>query len=657
MNPLRLFRRRWFRVSVVSLAALVGIAVVGLAAWGLPAPPAMRVEDGPRVSWKWVWRNIPVVRRIQAARRFAGWLPGQGGILVHVGTPGAVHVAQAPGAELRRLEGLPERARYLVQSPIAERPYFVFSLDEGGSERYVQYRFDLESGTYQALTPIAARSYVGGFDGGGRRVLYASARRNRKDLDLYVVDVLDPTSDALVFQADGQFSAEAFSPDGRTALVARITSAVSSRPYLLDLETRRLRPLFSEVDPAPGLVDAGWSRDGRTLYLGADLDRDFIGVHAIDLESGRATVLTPDLRWDVDAIELLPDDRTLAVLVNEDARAVLYLLDTTTGRLTRANGPQAGSIVRIVAHPRAPLVALDVVSPAGVSGVWVYDVTTDRTTAWAVSGAGSTDLPEPSIVRYPTFDAADGARRMIPAVIFPPASGFSGRQPVMIDLHGGPAMQARLVPLPHYEMVRRLGVTVIAPNVRGSRGYGRAYAALDDREHREDAVRDVGALLDWIAAQPLLDPARVVISGGSYGGYMTLASLVHYSDRIRCGFELFGISDFITFLEASEDSHFPDAQRAEYGDERDPGARAFLESISPARRADRIRVPLLIFQGSNDVRVKPQESRQMAARIRAAGGTVTYAEAANEGHGLQHPLNQLYVGALASEFMERCVAR
>lgn len=218
-------------------------------------------------------------------------------------------------------------------------------------------------------------------------------------------------------------------------------------------------------------------------------------------------------------------------------------------------------------------------------------------------------------------------------------------------------MQATVSPAPHYELIRRLGATVIAPNVRGSRGYGKRYAALDDREHREDAVRDIGALLDWVSTQRDLDANRIVVSGASYGGYMTLASLVHYSDRVKCGFDLFGISDFVTFLRASQQEHYPESQRAEFGDERDSATRTLLESISPARHAARIRVPLLIFQGANDVRVKPQESRQIAHEIRKAGGTVTYVEAADEGHGMEQPLNQLYVGALALEFMERCLAQ
>jgi dipeptidyl aminopeptidase/acylaminoacyl peptidase len=489
-------------------------------------------------------------------------------------------------------------------------------------------------------------------------MIYASNRRNQDDFDLYVMDVMNPTSETRVIESQGELWPAAFSPDGKSALVGRTTSHVSSRIYILDVERREMHELFADHAGRLGLWDADWSRDGRTLYLASELDGDFVGVHAFDRESGRAKLLTPNLTWDVSALELLPDGRTVALLVNEDAHGTLYLLNSITGQLVRAIGAPAGSISTIAAHPTLPLIAVDVISPLGVTGVWVYDVSAHRFSPWAVSDPDTSALPTAVTVRYPTFDFTDaGEPRTIPAVIFPAAAGFAGRRPVMIDIHGGPAMQATVAPRPHYEMIRRRGTTIIAPNVRGSRGYGKRYASLDDLTRREDAVRDIGALLDWIETRPDLDAARVSVAGGSYGGYMTLASLMHYGNRIRCGFDLFGISDFVTFLKSSEEGHYPDAQRAEFGDEHDPEMRAFLESISPARHAERIRVPLLIFQGSNDIRVRPRQSQHMVERIRAAGGTVTYVEAANEGHGLEQPLNQLYISALASEFMERCMAQ
>jgi dipeptidyl aminopeptidase/acylaminoacyl peptidase len=473
---------------------------------------------------------------------------------------------------------------------------------------------------------------------------------------MYVVDVTNPASNTLILEADGEYSPVAVSPDGRSALVVRFMSHITSRVYLLDLDTRAMLPMFDGAEV--GLADAKWSHDGRILYVATDVGREFAGVHALDPATGGTTLLTGDLDWDVNAIEVLADNQTLALLVNEDARGTLYLLDLPSRQLRKPEGSPPGHVARMVAHPTAPLLALDVVLPMGVRGVWTYDAARDRFSPWAVEDVHAEDLAPPITVRYPTFDAVEGgARRTIPALIFPAAPGFSGPHPVMIDIHGGPAMQTKVTPPPQYELVRRMGVTIIAPNVRGSTGYGKSYAALDDGERREDAVRDIGALLDWIATQPDLDAARVAVVGGSYGGYMTLAALVHYSDRVRCGIDVFGISDFVTFLQASEDGHFPEAQRAEFGDERDPAMRAFLESISPARHAECIRVPILIYQGANDVRVKAQESRQMVERIRASGGTVTYVEAADEGHDIEQPLNQLYVGSLMSEFTARCLVR
>jgi dipeptidyl aminopeptidase/acylaminoacyl peptidase len=206
-----------------------------------------------------------------------------------------------------------------------------------------------------------------------------------------------------------------------------------------------------------------------------------------------------------------------------------------------------------------------------------------------------------------------------------------------------------------YPLLREQGITIIAPNIRGSSGYGKTYQALDDRFKREDAVRDIGALLDWVGKREDLDSKRVAIIGGSYGGYMTLASLVHYSSRLRCGCDLFGMSDLNAELNESAEHHFPEIQRKEYGDNRDPVVRAFLDSISPINRAELITVPLLIFQGSNDVRVKPDQSRRIVNELDALGHQVYYIEAGNEGHGIRNPLNLLFMGAVGMHLMENCL--
>ncbi|HWM29483.1 MAG TPA: prolyl oligopeptidase family serine peptidase, partial [Woeseiaceae bacterium] len=242
------------------------------------------------------------------------------------------------------------------------------------------------------------------------------------------------------------------------------------------------------------------------------------------------------------------------------------------------------------------------------------------------------------LIHYPTFDEVDGEARQIPAWVYRPRS--DGPVPVIISIHGGPEGQARPYFNSTFQMwMDTLGVAVIAPNVRGSNGYGKSYLALDNGFKREDSVRDIGALLHWIATQPDLDESRVAVYGGSYGGYMVLASSVHYSDRLRAAVDVVGISNFVTFLENTED-YRRDLRRAEYGDEREPQMRAHLEKISPLNNVGEIGIPMFIVQGENDPRVPVTESAQVVRALREQGQPVWYMNALNEGHGYQRKENR-----------------
>jgi dipeptidyl aminopeptidase/acylaminoacyl peptidase len=268
-------------------------------------------------------------------------------------------------------------------------------------------------------------------------------------------------------------------------------------------------------------------------------------------------------------------------------------------------------------------------------------LTAESLLRWTFSEVGGLDTRnfiEPQLVRYPTFDLVGEQPRMIPAFIYRPQG--EGPFPVIINIHGGPESQYRPSFSSLFQMwLAELGAAVIAPNVRGSLGYGNEYLALDDGFRREDAVKDIGALLDWIGQQPDLDPSRVAVYGGSYGGYMTLASATHYSDRLRAAVDVVGISNFVTFLESTQD-YRRELRRQEYGDERDPAMRAFLQSISPLGQVDKITVPLLVVQGQNDPRVNVSESVQIVSALRARGNPVWYINALNEGHGYNRKENR-----------------
>jgi dipeptidyl aminopeptidase/acylaminoacyl peptidase len=524
----------------------------------------------------------------------------------------------------------------------------VFALDQGGSDRYRFYRYDLDTGTTTPLTPQPARAYAGGLDQAGTRLAFMSNERNGVDSDIYVVDVQRPESRKLVYAGHGDYAAAGWLDDTHV-LVEHLTSHSRQALFSLDLNTGLLEPLLGGTGVR--ILDATRDRRDPVMYLAADLDGEFASLHAMDINKGATSPLIPDLKWDVASVQALADGRTLALLVNEDAQNSLYLFDLGTRTLRKVQNVPPGFLTRIAVHPTLPLLAIDVLGLDGLSGIWTYDAQANRFEAWAVSPAEDA-LPPPEVIHYPTFDQVDGSPRLIPAIIVHTSAHHAGRQPIVIDFHGGPRLQARALVQP-WDAIAFTGATVIRPNVRGSSGYGTTYESLDDREHREDAIRDVGALLDWIGTRSDLDANRVCVVGESYGGYMVLATLTHYSDRLRCAVDLFGITDFPTFLKESEQGHFPEAQRGEFGDWRDPRMLRFLQSLSPAAQADRIRVPLMIYQGANDVRVKPRQSRSMAEHISNAGGHATYIEAPNEGHGIEQPLTQFYVGAAWMEFMSR----
>ena len=232
------------------------------------------------------------------------------------------------------------------------------------------------------------------------------------------------------------------------------------------------------------------------------------------------------------------------------------------------------------------------------------------------------------MVRWKSFDG-----KTISGFLYRPAQKFTGKRPVIIDIHGGPESQFRPVFLGRQNYyLNELGAAILFPNVRGSSGYGKSFLKLDNGFLREDSVKDIGALLDWIATQPDLDASRVMVTGGSYGGYMSLAAATTYSDRIQGAIDIVGISNFVSFLERTE-GYRRDLRRVEYGDERDPKMREFLLKISPLNNADKIKKPLFVIHGKNDPRVPLNEAEQMVATVRKSSTPVWYLMAKDEGHG------------------------
>lgn len=537
--------------------------------------------------------------------------------------------------------------------------YIVFSRAQGGNEAYQLWRLDAPGSAPVLLTDPDQRHAFEDWLPGQRTPLALvssvpldrtaqGGRREKPSTRLWLLDPLQPAQARTLAELPGTgWGVGAISPDGRQAAMLRYVSATDSELWLLDLADGQHRQLL----PQPGAPRAvhfarRFSADGRQLYLTSDRGGEFRQLWRLSLADGALQALSADTAWDVDEVDLSPDGRWLALRINIDGRDELRLMDAARGAWKPLGPLPGGSVVDLKFHPVRPELAFAVNGAQGPSQLWTLVLGADGTPtaapqAWSRArlhpALDVTAFSEPQIVRWKSFDG-----RSISGLLHRPPARFAGRRPVLINIHGGPEGQAKVgYAGRNNHHVQDLGIAIIQPNVRGSSGYGKTFLSLDNGRLREDSVKDIGALLDWIATQPDLDPRRVVVAGGSYGGYMSLAVATHHADRIAGAIDVVGISHFVTFLESTE-SYRRDLRRVEYGDERDPAMRDFLHRISPLTNAQRITQPLFVVQGANDPRVPVGEAEQIVAKAEANGTPVWYLRAANEGHGFARKENADY---------------
>ncbi|NIP13771.1 MAG: prolyl oligopeptidase family serine peptidase [Pseudomonadales bacterium] len=547
----------------------------------------------------------------------------------------------------------PVRAAFLPTGAGAVgAPGFVLSRDAGGSEFYQLFVFDWSTGQSRMVSNGRARYTNVLWSNRGDRFAYTTTERDGRRWDIHLQDLAGRIEVALE-TTDGGWRAVDFSPADDRLLLIKYVSATEAYLYELELATGALRPLLDE-GLAVAIGGARYAGDGEGVYFTADLGAEFMRLHLLELETGHIDVLTAEVPWDVTEIAVTSNGAHLAMVTNEGGISRLGVLRLPDHAPLALPEVPVGTIYGLRPSPDGRQLGFTVNAPTAPGDVYSLDLVGRTLTRWTRSEVGGLDasaFAAPRLVHYPTFDDEGGAPREIPAFVYMPDG--PGPHPVVVHLHGGPHSQYR----PKFSAsaqyyVKELGLAVVAPNFRGSSGYGKNYLKLDDGYLREDAVRDVGALLDWIAAQPRLDAGRVAVSGGSYGGYMAMASLIRYGDRLVAGVSRVGISNFVTFLENTR-AYRRDLRREEYGDERDPRMRTFLEGISPLGRADEIERPLLLIHGFNDPRVPASESEQIADALSAVGAPVWYVLAMDEGHGFRKKANSDYAAAVTALFLQR----
>ena len=534
--------------------------------------------------------------------------------------------------------------------PPHDPSWWLMAKDVGGGEFYQFYRFDANTGGMTLLTDGKSRNVTPVFRRDGGMIAYGSTRRTGDDVDLWIEDPRDPSSARLLTQfAGGGLLVDDWSPDGKTIAAVDERSINDSTVYLIDAATGEKHAITD------GSEKASWSRprfakDGSGLFVLTDQGSEFHRLCRLSLDGKLGACLRGSISWDVDEFDLSSDGKLVGFATNEDGIGKLHIVSLVDGKEFPAPDLPAGVLGGLNFRDGSHELGFDLTTPSIPTDVFSIDADSGVLTRWTASETGGvsfTTMQQPRLIHW---KAADGLT--ISGFLYPANARFTGKRPVMISIHGGPEGQSRPVFLGSFGyFTEEMGITVIEPNVRGSTGYGKSFTLLDNGFKREDSVHDIGALLDWIAQQPDLDKDRVVVTGGSYGGFMTLSVATQYDARLRCTVEIVGISNLRTFLEHTS-GYRRDLRRVEYGDERDQAMRAFMEKWAPANMTQNVSKPMFMIVGYNDPRVPYSESVQFKEKLEAQHTPVWFLMAKDEGHGYAKKPNRDFQFYATIAFLE-----
>jgi dipeptidyl aminopeptidase/acylaminoacyl peptidase len=633
------------RLWLMGAAALCVVGgLTGAAVAQAPAPAVVKSERG-QLMLENVPATPPEVReRLQqyVNTRGAGFqdFTPDGGILISTrfGDAGQIHKVDMPMGMRRQLTFFNEPVGGASVRPGASGQW-LFSKDQGGDEYFQGFLFDPTAGRATTFTEPKTRNQGATWRDDGQLVAWARATADSPDYDIMVANPSDASTRRVLLKGKGAIGPVDFSNDGKTLLLSEGISVTKSRLFTLDVASGKLTELTPELNVA---YDGGeFTKDGTAIVTISDEGSEFARLTKLDLATGARTVLTPDLGWDVEGFDLAPDGRTLAYVINVGGAAELKLMDLQTRRTLPAPALPPGVIGGIEFDDASSKLGFTLNSATAPSDVYIYGLKDKKLTRWTASEVGGLDPAKfvaPTLARYATFDSAAGGPKEITSWVYKPKD----RAPtgVIVSIHGGPEAQSR----PTFSStiqywVNELGLAVVLPNVRGSTGYGKTFVGLDNGFKRLDSVKDIGATLDWIDAQPDLKGKGKIVYGGSYGGYMVYASMIMYPERFAAGVDIVGISHFRTFLENTK-GYRRDLRRVEYGDERDPAMAKFFEEMAPLNNAAKIKRPMFVVHGANDPRVPVSEAEQMVKAFRGNGLETWVMIAKDEGHGFAKKPNQ-----------------
>ncbi len=678
---MNLLFKRWARLAAIS--ALVSAPALAQLAPAPAATPADIIAPNANLHIE----GIPPISKALAdsvakysdfrGHRFVAWHPKKPEMIVAYRAAGSstsqlFWVKSAMG-EPMPITKHPDPVSGATIEP-TEGKYIVFEASKGGSEAFQMFRQEVDGQPAVQLSDSNFRHSRGAWrrinDKPTGELLFSSvpldrnltAEQRKTIATTYrLMDPLQPDKARVIAELPGTgWFGGSFNSAGNLILLTRYLSANQSEVWTLNVDTGKHERVLPQDDKIKATHFGGrFSRDGKGIFVASDRDGEFRELMYYDLTTKVLKSLTRGLPYDVEgASEDDEDDdgssRVMYTRLNVKGKDELRAYDSVTFKEVPIKGVPDGSVGGVGTRRGSPEIVLNMVSARSPGDVFALNPVTGSAVQWtkAASPMETGHFKSQDIITWKSFDG-----REISGLINRAPARFAGKRPVVINIHGGPEAQAKIGFSGRWNyFVDEMGITVIQPNVRGSSGFGKTFLELDNGFKREDSVKDIGALLDWIATQPDLDASRVLVVGGSYGGYMSLAVSTNYADRIAGAIDVVGISHFVTFLETTE-SYRRDLRRVEYGDERDPKMREFLNSISPLTNAGKIKKPLLVVQGKNDPRVPYTEAEQIVAKARTNGSMVWYLRAENEGHGFARKENADYYFYSMVRFMQDTILK
>jgi dipeptidyl aminopeptidase/acylaminoacyl peptidase len=600
-------------------------------------PPSLTIEGIPPIPQSIADGLARYAQYRQA--QMQTWHPSKRQILIRtaLGNAAQLHYVEGPGRDRRQLTWYRLGVHTDVSPSFdpADPNTFVFQYDPGNTEMRSLYRYDMATGETTLVTTSKTR-YSHIWARQGKWLAFDSSERNGKDRDLYVIEPSDPKTKRLLAEVAGAFSPEDWSPDGSTILASENFGNAETYLWRVNVKTGEKTPINRRGDGNPAVwFNARFSNDGKKVY--AISDRGIGGeprVWRCDVAACAWTPVTADgLVVDISQgsgeLELSSDGSMLAVVLDRGSSTELQIIDLTTMKPRPLPSIGKGVLSQLHWRPGSRELAFTFGSVKAQGDVYSVDASLGTLTRWTFSEASFNPdvLPAPEVVEWKSFDG-----QTISGILYRPAAKFTGPRPVMVQIHGGPDLRdrARWQGRSNY-FLNEMGVALLWPNVRGSSGFGRKFAQMDDGKGRDGAIKDIGALLDWIAKRPDLDQNRVVLAGASYGGWLALEAGIVYNDRIRGIIEGAGMTDLVTYLEQTEQAR-QENRRQEFGDERDPEMRLYLQSISPLTRASDLKKPTFILHPGKDTRVPVAQARELLKALKSNNATVWYAEFADANH-------------------------